>query len=86
MKITRMHPLNNDSKTAAFFDLETSDNIVIKGFTLIKGVKGLFVGVPSEKGKDDKYYEQVLIPNDMKKELNDMAVKKYDEVSMENVL
>ena len=87
MKISRMHPLTgSDSKTAAFFDVETEEGIVIKGFTLIKGTKGLFTGVPSEKGKDEKYYEQVLLPNEMKKDLNEMAIKKYEEVTMQDVL
>lgn len=79
MKIARMNPYEGESKTAAFFDLETDEGITIKGFTLVKGNKGLFVGAPSEKGKDDKYYEKVVLPNDLKRQLQEIAVKKYEE-------
>ena len=85
MKITRMHPFQNEgSKTAAFFDVETEEGIIVKGFSLVQGPKGLFMSVPSDKGKDDKYYEKVLFPDNLKKELNDMAVKKYEAVTAED--
>ena len=52
-----------------------------KGFTLIEGSKGLFVGMPSEKGKDDKYYDKVTMTNEKKMQLSDMAVEKYNELT-----
>lgn len=79
MKIARMTPYAGETKTRAFFDLETDEGITIKGFTLVDGPKGLFVSVPSDKGKDDKYYEQVIIPQELKKEVNKMALSKYKE-------
>lgn len=82
MKIARMNTYKGTSKTVAFFDLETEENIVIKGLSLVDGPKGLFVSVPSEKGKDDKYYDKVLIPKDLRQEINDLAVSKFHEVNV----
>ncbi len=84
MKISRMHPFESNSKTTAFFDVETEEGIVIKGFSLVKGSKGLFTAVPQDKGKDDKYYDKVVIPDGMKKELNEMALKKYKAITAED--
>jgi DNA-binding cell septation regulator SpoVG len=81
MTILRMNPYEGDSKTAAFFDIETTEGITIKGFTLIEGTKGLFVGMPSEKGRDDKYYDKVVMTNEKKKQLSDMAIEKYNELT-----
>ncbi len=81
MKIARMNPYEGESKTKAFFDLETEEGIVIKGFTLVEGPNGLFVSVPSEKGKDDKYYDRVLLPKEVRTKLNDIAVEKYNSLS-----
>jgi stage V sporulation protein G len=78
MKIGRMNPYEGESKTAAFFDLETDEGIIIKGFTLVKGPHGLFVSSPQSKGKDGKYYDKVVIPDELKKELNNIALKKYE--------
>lgn len=80
MKIARLNPYDGESKTAAFFDLETNEGIVIKGFTLVEGSNGLFVSAPSEKGKDNKYYEKVVLPQEIKKQLTDMALSKYNEL------
>ena len=80
MKIARMNPYDGESKTRAFFDVETTEGIIVKGFTLIEGNNGLFVGVPSEKGKDGNYYDRVIFPKELKNELNEIAVKKYEEV------
>ena len=64
MKIVRMNPLSNNGsgKTSAFFDIQTSDGIIIKGFRIINGAKGMFISAPDEKGKDGKYYETVILP------------------------
>ena len=83
MKISRMNPFNGSSKTVAFFDVETEEGINIKGFTLVEGSNGLFVGVPSEKGKDDKYYDRVYVPKELKEQLTDMAISMYNEKKSE---
>ncbi|RMD50657.1 MAG: hypothetical protein D6830_02185 [Ignavibacteria bacterium] len=85
MKIYRMNPYEGNTKTKAFFDLETQEGIIIKGFTLVEGSNGLFVSAPSEKGKDDKYYDKVIIPSELKKELNELALTKYDELQTHHV-
>ncbi len=82
MKIARMNSYQGSSKTVAFFDLETEENIIVKGLTLVDGPNGLFVSVPSAKGKDDKYYEKIVLPKELKKELNEMAVSKFQEVNV----
>jgi len=64
--------------TKAFIDLETSEGIIIKGFKLVMGPTGLFVGAPSEKGKDGKWRETVIIPKELRDELNRSAVGEYD--------
>jgi len=80
MKINRMNPYNGESKTNAFFDVETDEGIIIKGFTLVESSNGLFVSAPSEKGKDGKYYDKVLMSNELKNQLNDIAVSHYNEL------
>lgn len=78
MKINRMNPYEGNSNTAAFFDLETEEGVIIKGFTLVKGSNGLFASAPREKGKDGKYYDRVIMSPEMKNQLNDMAISHYN--------
>jgi stage V sporulation protein G len=70
---------NSGGKTAAFFDIQTDDGITIKGFKIVNGSNGLFVSSPNEKGKDGKYYETVILPKDMKDNLEKLALEEYDK-------
>ena len=79
MKISRMNPFDGSSKTVAFFDVETEEGINIKGFTLFEGTNGLFMGIPSEKGKDGKYYDRIYVPKELKEQLTEMAISMYNE-------
>lgn len=78
MKIIRMNKLDG-GKTAAFFDIQTNDNIIIKGFRLVTGSNGFFISSPDEKGKDGKYYETVTLPKEMKQQLEKMAVEEFNK-------
>jgi DNA-binding cell septation regulator SpoVG len=80
MKIVRMNPYDGNSKTAAFFDVETEEGITIRGFTLVQGQNGLFASAPRERGKDDKYYDRVNFPPELKRELHEIAIARYEEI------
>jgi stage V sporulation protein G len=76
MKIVRINKLSG-GKTAAFLDFETNEGIIIKGFRLVNGSNGLFLSSPDEKGKDGKYYETVIVPKELKQELEKQAIEEY---------
>ena len=70
---------NSSSKTLAFFDIQTQDGIIIKGFRVVDGTRGLFISSPDERGKDGKFYENVILPREMKENLKEMALNEYDK-------
>lgn len=79
MKIVRISKLENSTgKTQAYFDVQTSDGIVLKGFRIVSGTNGLFVSAPNEKGKDGKYYDTVVLPKEMKEELQKTALEEFE--------
>ena len=51
MKISRMNK-GSWGLIKAFFDLQTEEGFTIKGFKLVEGINGLFVGFPSNKNND----------------------------------
>ena len=80
MKIERMNK-GEWGKLRAFFDLKTSEGIVIKGFKLVEGINGMFVGMPSQKGKDDEFFDTVFMDRDIRAELNQVAMDAYNNDS-----
>ena len=72
----------NWGKIRAFFDLQTEDGFTLKGFKLVEGINGLFVGFPSQKGSDDEYHDTVWADRDIKEQVNQLAIKTYGQEIM----
>ena len=72
----------NWGKIRAFFDLQTEDGFTLKGFKLVEGINGLFVGFPSQKGNDEEYHDTVWADRDIKEQVNQLAIKTYGQEVM----
>lgn len=62
MKFTveKMFRLPEAGSLLAFADVACDDALVIRGVRVLKGTKGMFVSLPQEQGKDNKWYDQVV--------------------------
>ena len=80
MKIVRMVK-GSWGKIKAFFDLETEDGFTIKGFKIVEGIEGNFIGFPSQKKDDGEYYDTVFASKDLKDQVRDLAKREYDNPS-----
>ena len=78
MKISRMNK-GEWGKVRAFFDLET-EGLTIKGFKVVQGSDGLFVGFPSQKDKEGEYKDTVYADKTLKQKLNQLALDYYNRV------
>ena len=65
-------------KIVAFFDLTTDDGFTIKGFKLVEGTNGKFVGFPSQKNNDGEYHDTVWAEKEVKAMVTDIALKEYE--------
>jgi stage V sporulation protein G len=77
MKIERMNK-GSWGKIKAFFDLQTEDGFTIKGFKLVEGTNGLFVGFPSQKGGDDEYHDTVWVEKEVREQVIELAKREYE--------
>ena len=69
-------------KLRAFFDLRTTDGFIIKGFKIVEGINGLFVGMPSVQNKEGEYYDSVLADKELRDELEKIAMRSYGQESV----
>ena len=63
IKVIKIHRLSQDSRVKAFVDLGINDALLIKGVRIVQGKKGLFVSMPIEQGKNERWYERVRCLN-----------------------
>lgn len=78
-KVTRLHKFNGQGPTKAMCDVVISDVFVVKGFSIVEGKNGLFVGVPQEIGKDGKWYDNAFpLTAAVREELNKVVLSAYE--------
>jgi stage V sporulation protein G len=58
LKVINLRFNNTGSIVKAFADIDY-EGLIITSLRVIDGKQGLFVSMPREKGKDDKYYDIV---------------------------
>ena len=80
MKIERMNK-GSWGKVRAFFDIRTEEGLVVKGFKIMEGINGMFVSMPSQKGKnqqgDDEWFDTVWVEKELRDQLNQLALNEY---------
>ncbi|HEY6950932.1 MAG TPA: septation protein SpoVG family protein [Bacteroidota bacterium] len=81
MKVLNMRLAQGTSALKAFFDVETGESITIKGFKVAQSATGLFVGMPSEKDQNGKWWDKVIMPKDLKAQLTELALQEYRAMS-----
>ena len=68
-------------KVKAFFNVETSEGFSLKGFKLVEGINGMFVGFPSQKDKEGEYKDTIFASKELRQKLNDLAISEYGSSS-----
>lgn len=65
----------------AFVQVELDSELMLTGLRLIKGSKGLFLSMPSQKWASDEEYHDIFFPitADFREELTDAVIEAYKE-------
>ena len=66
-------------KIKAFFDLETEEGFTLKGFKLVQGINGIFVGFPSQKNTEGDWNDTVWADKELKESLSQLAIDYYGQ-------
>lgn len=80
IEVDRLYRFDNGGQLKAFADIVVGGLFAVKGFRVVDGKKGLFVSMPSEIGKDGKWYETFRPMTDAAKtELNKVILGAYNQ-------
>jgi len=63
IKVLKFHRIEGQNRIKAFVDVSINDALLIKGLRIVEGNKGLFVSMPVEQGRNEKWYERVRCLN-----------------------
>ena len=59
IKVLKIYRLASEGRIKAFADIGINDALLIKGIRVVQGKKCLFVSMPVEQGKNERWYERV---------------------------
>lgn len=80
IEVVRIHRFENGGPVKAFADIQFNEEYVVKGFRLVEGKEGMFIGMPCEAGKSGKWFDTFLpLSDDIKNRIFDAVLKAYEE-------
>jgi stage V sporulation protein G len=84
--VEKMYRLPDAGKLKAFADVSVNDALIIKGIRVLEGKKGIFVSMPQEQGKDNKWYDQVVCKSPSVYEaFSEALINHYNQTAMAGV-
>lgn len=79
-KVTRLHRIEGESSLKAFVDVALNESLLLKGLRIVQGKNGLFVSMPREKGKDERWYETVHpLSREIKLKISSIILSAYSD-------
>jgi stage V sporulation protein G len=79
IEVIDIRKIMSDGNLKALADIKIGGNLVIKGFSVMNGRKGIFVSMPRRASKNGEWVD-ILKPLDasLRKEIEDKVLEAYD--------
>jgi len=82
IEVVDIRKIAGDGNLKAFADVKFSDVIIVKGFNVLMGKRGVFVTMPRKASKDGRWFDILTPLNDeVKKEIEDKVLDAYEKES-----
>jgi stage V sporulation protein G len=80
IEVVDIRKIEGDGNLKAFADVKFSDVVIIKGFNVLKGKRGVFVTMPRKASKDGRWFD-ILTPmnEEVKKEIETKILEAYEQ-------
>ncbi len=80
VQVQRMYRFDTGRPLKAFVDITVNDAILIKGVRVMDGKKGLFVSMPREQAKDQKWYDTIrCLTQEIRDQITEVVLAAYNE-------
>jgi len=85
IKVQRIFKLENSESLKAFVDICINDVLEIKGLRVMDGKNGLFVSMPRQKSKDNRWFDRVkCLSKELYEHISDEVLTSYKAELMVN--
>ena len=78
--VQRMYRFETDRPLKAFVDIVINDVLLVKGVRVMDGKQGLFVSMPREQAKDQKWYDTIrCLTQEVRDQITEVVLEAYRE-------
>ena len=79
VEVVDIRKITGDGNLKAFADVKFAERLIVKGFCVMQGKKGIFVSMPRKAGRDGRWFD-ILLPADetFRSEIQDKVLEAYD--------
>ena len=80
IEVVDLRKVTGDGNLKAFADVKFSDAVIVKGFNVLMGKRGVFVAMPRKASKDGRWFD-ILTPvnEDVKTEIEKKVLEAYEK-------
>jgi stage V sporulation protein G len=80
IEVVDIRKVAGDGNLKALVDVKFSDSVIVKGFNVLKGNRGVFVSMPRKASKDGRWFD-VLTPvnEEVKTEIETKVLEAYEK-------
>lgn len=80
LSVKRMVKFEGDGSLKAFCDLSVGEAFLIRGLRVVEGRNGLFVSMPRQQSKNQKWFDSVVMLNpETKREVGRIVMDAYEK-------
>jgi len=80
LSVKRIVKFDGNGSLKAFCDLAVGEMFLIRSVKVIEGLKGLFVSMPREQGRNGQWYEVVgMLNKEAKTEVTRVVMEAYND-------
>ena len=78
VEVVDIRKANGDGKLKAFASVKFGGNLIVRGFSVLDGSKGVFVKVPAKVTKDGRWLDTIAIDDFLRPEVESKIMEAFD--------
>ncbi len=78
VEVVDIRKANGEGKLKAFANVKFGGSLIVRGFSVMDGTRGIFVKVPSKATKDGRWIDTVAIDDFLKQDVETKVLEAYD--------
>ena len=86
IKVSKIYRVDTGSALKAFADIVINEAVLIRGIRVVEGKHGMFVSMPKEKSKDNRWFDRIrFLDQDADRSLAEEVLKAYGDEAASGV-